>query len=94
MRIFYDTKSTDEAASSVSGPDIHLLALLFAIGIFVRENSGGRFSVRPCVVAPPFDTDRAPPGDLTMFSSADSDDTSSLSSSSSALLMAPQGQRR
>ena len=54
VRSFYDTKSTDEAALALSGPDSHLLALLFAIGSFVRENSGERFGVRPCVVAPPF----------------------------------------
>ena len=71
VRSFYDTKGIDEAALAASGPDIHLLALLFAIGTFARENSGERFGVRPCVVAPPFDTDRAPAGDLTVFASAD-----------------------
>jgi hypothetical protein len=40
VRRFYDTKTNDETPLAFFGPDIRLLALLFRIGTFAREQSG------------------------------------------------------
>ena len=80
MRSFNVTKTNDETTLVFFRPGLLLLALLIVVGRFAREYSGERFGVRPRVVATPFDADRTPPGDLTMFASANSGTWSCTSS--------------